>query len=85
MAKIIAGKDSITVEDNSSVVDACESLGVPFGCTKGICGTCTTLVLKGEKNLSNLTKKEIDMDLNEGERLMCQCKIKSGEVEIEVF
>lgn len=62
------------------------SLGIPFGCANGICGTCLIKVEKGEENLSPMNETE-EMTLKArmaepGERLACQCKV-NGDVEFE--
>lgn len=67
--------------DGSRVYDACDALGMPFGCTDGLCGTCICRVVKGADNLEPKNDKEIDMDLEEGQRLACQAVVKSGVVE----
>ena len=85
MAILKANDRQCEIQDGSPIMAACEELGVPFGCTKGICGTCTTVVKKGIENLSEMNEKENAMGLTDGERLMCQCKIVGGEVELEVF
>lgn len=85
MAKIISVKDNrkIEVPDGERIQEACENLGVPFCCTNGICGTCMIDVVKGKNNLSELTEEEHDLGRDKEHRLACQCKIKTGEIEIE--
>ncbi|RMF06127.1 (2Fe-2S)-binding protein [Candidatus Woesearchaeota archaeon] len=70
------------VQDGESIKDACEKLGVPFGCSEGICGACEIEVVEGFENLSDKTQNEEDMGLEENRRLACQCKIKQGEIKI---
>jgi len=84
MAKIIDVKTEreIEVADGESIKDACEKLGVPFGCNTGLCGTCMINVHFGEDNLSKLTEEEKILERNKKHRLACQCKIKKGEVGI---
>jgi len=84
MAKIIRTKtgQEIEVKDGISIKDACEKLGVPFGCHNGICGTCMVHIEKGEENLSSLTEEEEILERDKKNRLACQCKIKKGEVGI---
>jgi len=54
---------------------------------KGRCTTCCMIVLKGEKNISELTKNELYYQdrtmLKENERLACQCTLV-GDVTIQV-
>ncbi len=73
------------VETGVSIISICEKLGVPFGCTNGVCGTCLTVVKKGMEYLGEKNDKEKAMGIADEERLMCQCQISGGEVEIEVF
>ncbi|MBS3070990.1 (2Fe-2S)-binding protein [Candidatus Pacearchaeota archaeon] len=84
MPKIISAKtkESIEVKEGEKIRDACEKLGVPFCCTNGLCGTCMIDIIEGEKNLSELTESEIDMERDKKHRLGCQCKIKNGDVKI---
>ena len=81
MAKIIFEGQSREVPDGTRALDSCEDMGMPFGCTEGVCGTCRCTVVSGMENLSPVNVKEEDMDLDAGERLACQCTIKSGTVE----
>jgi ferredoxin len=84
MAKIIQTKtgQEIEVNDGESIKEACEKLGVPFGCQNGLCGTCMIDVDSGEDNLSELTEEEEILERDKKHRLACQCKIKEGEVGI---
>ncbi|PIO08685.1 ferredoxin [Candidatus Pacearchaeota archaeon CG10_big_fil_rev_8_21_14_0_10_34_12] len=84
MPKITNSKtgESIEIEENSKIKDACEELGVPFSCKNGTCGTCMIDIVSGEENLSELTEKEKDLFRDETHRLACQCKIKKGDVVI---
>ncbi|RMD45576.1 ferredoxin [Candidatus Pacearchaeota archaeon] len=84
MASISLGGKKVEVKDGSSIISACEELGIPFSCKDGVCGTCLIKVIKGEDNLSEPNDKEEAFGLSgKKERLACQCKIKKGEVEIE--
>ena len=82
MAKLQFEDEIVEVEDGSFLKDAAEALGVPFGCSSGVCGTCLCDVISGEENLSSHSDAELEMDLKKTERLLCQCKIKSGLVKI---
>jgi ferredoxin len=84
MAKIVQTKtgQEIEVADGESIKEACERLGVPFGCQNGLCGTCMIDVDSGEENLSELTDEEDILERDRKHRLACQCKIKEGEVGI---
>ena len=35
------------VADGGAVVEACEDMGLPFGCQDGLCGTCMSTVVEG--------------------------------------
>ena len=67
-------------------------LEVPQGCLGGGCGTCLVTIKDGKENLNLPSKDEELMDkdpdkslnLEEDERLLCQCRIESGRVVIEV-
>ncbi len=83
MAKLLTkdGKE-VELEEGSDIREACEKLGVEFGCSSGICGTCMIDVVEGEENLSELTEREKALNRDKKHRLACQCKIKSGNVDI---
>lgn len=81
--KIKDGDDSAQVPDGLPIKDACEELGLPFSCRNGMCATCLMDVTNGQENLSDLTRAEEIMGLDREHRLACQCKMKSGEVEID--
>jgi ferredoxin len=81
MAKVIFEGDERELPDGAEVMESCEDLGLPFGCTDGICGTCMSVVKQGADSLLPKTEKEDEFDLPEGQRLVCQCTIKSGTVE----
>lgn len=82
---IIKTKDrSITLPDGSEIREACEELGVSFGCRSGICGTCKINIIEGKENLFPLTFEEVDMgDRDQKHRLACQAKIIKGSVTIK--
>ncbi len=74
---------TIEVKNGEKIREAAEKLGVKFSCCNGLCGTCMTNIVKGQENLSELTEQEKMFQLDKDTRLMCQCKIKSGDVVIE--
>lgn len=84
MATIRFEGEEREIPDGARCYETCEELGMPFGCTEGECGTCTCTVVEGMENLEPLNDKELDMGLDEGQRLACQCIIKSGTVEFSV-
>lgn len=87
MAKLICdhNNEEIDLPDGDSLHEACSSLGVPFACEEGVCGTCVIEVVEGMENLSEFNEAEADFlgDLGT-ERLACQCKIKGGCVRIKI-
>lgn len=86
MAKIIFTKSNkeIEVADGEGIHDACEQVGVMFGCNVGVCGTCTVFIQEGHENLTERTQQEIDLlGDDENLRLACQCKITGGVVKID--
>ncbi|MDK1021405.1 MAG: 2Fe-2S iron-sulfur cluster-binding protein [Candidatus Hydrogenedentes bacterium] len=84
MATIRFEGEERELPDGSAVLEVCEAMGMPFGCTEGLCGTCRCTVVKGFENLEPLNEQEEDMDLEEGERLACQSVIKSGIVHFSI-
>ncbi len=84
MAKLILNDEEIALEDGAALKPSCEEAGVPFACEEGVCGTCVVEVLEGMENLSEFTEEEVDfLGEQESERLACQCKIKSGTVNLK--
>ena len=83
MAILKADDTEIEVNDGEKIQEACEQLGVPFGCSQGICGTCLIEIEEGGENLSEQTPSEEDMGMDETHRLACQCRIKSGTVKVK--
>lgn len=69
-----------TVDDGGAILDACEDLGVPFGCQAGECATCLVTVLEGGENLAPKTYPEQTIGLRGNERLACQTRILGGRV-----
>jgi len=84
MATVRFEGDDRPIADGSKVFEACEALGMPFGCTDGVCGTCVCMAVQGAENLAPKNDEEEDMDLKENQRLACQCVINSGLVEFTV-
>ena len=86
MAKLINAKTgkSKNLGEDELIRDAAEKLDVPFGCEEGICGTCMIDIIEGEDNLSELTEAEKDLLRDKRHRLACQCRIKKGDVKLEI-
>jgi ferredoxin len=84
MARVISERtgESIEVPDGSPIKEAGEKLGVPFSCKEGLCGTCITEIVEGGDNLHPINENEDNLGADEKNRLICQCKIKSGDVKI---
>jgi ferredoxin len=82
MGHIISGRRLVYVEDGQPIKDACESLGVQFGCQNGFCRTCEIDVIEGQDNLSILSENEEFIGLIKERRLACQCRLLQGNVTI---
>ena len=82
MPKIKTATEERELKQGDSLTEVCEDLGVPFGCTEGICGSCRIEILEGEGNLTDLTEEEKTFNMDKKTRLACQCKIKNGDVKI---
>ncbi len=80
MATITIDGESHEIADGSEIMDACEDLGVPFGCRAGMCGSCVITITAGIENLTPPTQAELDMGLGPNQRLACQASIQSGSV-----
>ncbi len=84
MASLRFEDEELDVPDGDALLEYAEQLGVPFGCQDGICGTCRCRVIAGLEYLGKKNDKEIDMDMDDDERLVCQCVVSGGKVEIEI-
>lgn len=82
MAIVKTNDNHIKLANGEPIRDACEELGVLFGCRSGLCGTCMIDIVEGEENLSELSEEEVAMDRDRKRRLACQAKIKQGTVTI---
>ena len=84
MASITLGDNTVDTPDNDQIQEQVESLGIPFSCKDGRCGTCLINITEGQDNLTDLNEKEKEFGLlDKHTRLACQCKIKEGNVKIE--
>ncbi|MDA1196894.1 MAG: 2Fe-2S iron-sulfur cluster-binding protein [Nanoarchaeota archaeon] len=61
---------------NEKFISDAEELGITFGCTDGICGTCIVEVDEGMECLGEKNQEEKDMALDDNQRLVCQCTFK---------
>jgi len=76
--------NKVEVADGAPIKEAARSLGVPFSCEDGICGSCLVEVINGEDNLEDLNEAEKEFGLaDKKSRLCCQTRLKSGDVEIK--
>jgi len=83
MALIKTEREVIEVLDGSRLKEPAETLGIPFGCKQGICGTCKIEILEGSENLDDLNEQEVAMgDRDKTHRLACQCSIMKGNIKI---
>ncbi len=83
MAKIRTRSQTKNAIDGASM-EATAELGVLFGCHSGVCGKCATNVTGGLNNLSAPSEEELAKDLEQGRRLMCQCRILKGTVTLDL-
>ncbi len=83
MAVFKTAEEEREIPDGTKLEETAEAMGVPFGCHHGVCGHCKVVVLEGMENLSAKSQEEEDYDMDESERLMCQCSIVSGTVAID--
>lgn len=83
MAKVVMGDEEREVKDGENITEAVEDMGIPIGCSNGTCQVCVCNVEKGAENLSEKTEQENDADLEDNQRLACQCRIKKGEVVLK--
>jgi len=82
MAILKTSTESREVPDGEPIMEACEELGVPYGCKDGLCQSCRIEIIEGMENLSDPTQAEKDAGIPGNERLACQCKIIKGSVNI---
>ena len=80
MAILKSHSAQVELPDGEYIMEAAEALGVPFGCERGVCGTCMVEIISGLENLSEPSKSEQLLECTGNERLACQCKIMQGDV-----
>ncbi|MFT7616243.1 MAG: ferredoxin [Candidatus Woesearchaeota archaeon] len=85
MAKLIIDETTLDIADGSKFVKEAESAGIPFGCTEGICGSCLVEVEEGMENLTEPTQEEKDFEIEDKQRLACQCVLKQNSVKLKYF
>ena len=80
MAKLFVNEQTVEIEDGEKIVNEIEEMGVPIGCSNGVCGTCELQVLEGMENLSEKNAEENDLGMEGNRRLGCQVTINGGVV-----
>jgi ferredoxin len=83
LARVNLDGQIVEVKDGDAILDACEELGIMFGCQAGNCGTCLTEIADGMECLSDYSEPEKQFGVEGRERLLCQCSIKGGEVVLD--
>ncbi len=83
MAVFKTNDEEREIPDGTKLEQTAEAMGIPFGCHHGVCGACLVTVLEGMENLGDVSEAEEDMDLEDDERLMCQCTISGGTVTVD--
>ncbi|MEK6981288.1 MAG: 2Fe-2S iron-sulfur cluster-binding protein [Candidatus Micrarchaeota archaeon] len=89
MAKVVVktSSEEVEVADGTILAELDGKCSVLYGCKSGTCGSCMVKVTKGMENLeapNEIEKSGLEVFANSpNQRLMCQCKIKKGEIEIE--
>lgn len=83
MATIKTRSKETTAIDGGSM-EASAEVGVEFGCHRGLCSKCAVDIVSGLENLSAPTEAELEKDLEPNRRLMCQCTISGGTVELDL-
>lgn len=77
----------VQVPDGSQLEVLDGKSSVLFACKTGTCASCKVNVLEGMENLeepNELEKEGLENFKEEpNDRLMCQCKIKSGKIVVE--
>lgn len=84
MATIIRSDKAVNAPVDASLVEACEQLGISFGCQNGLCGTCIIDIIEGAEFLTLVTEDEELMGMDAHTRLACQCKIKQSDAVIKI-
>ena len=89
MARVYIKNDDkwVDVPDGSKLMALNGQCSILFACGEGVCGSCLATITEGAENLEAPTDKEQQslqmFGAKEGQRLLCQTVIKSGEVKIE--
>lgn len=82
---VVEDHGAYEVETGTSLLEACEDLGVPMesdcgGCAA--CNACRVRVLRGAEHLSPRGDEEVPFLDEEDQRLGCQALLTGGEVVV---
>ncbi len=83
MAVFKTNDEEREIPDGSQLMEIAEEMDIPFGCHHGVCGVCAVTVLEGMENLGPKNEAEEELEMEDGQRLMCQCTISGGTVAVE--
>ncbi len=83
MAIFKTSSEEREIRDGTKLEPIAEAMGISFGCHHGVCGACAVVVLEGMENLSAKTEEEEDFEVEDGQRMMCQCTINGGTVVVD--
>lgn len=79
--------EAIELPDGSPLVDLDGKSPILFACKMGTCGSCLVKVTEGLENLEQPNEAEKAglqaFGTSPNHRLLCQCKIKNGEITVE--
>ena len=79
--------EEVDVPDGAQLDVLDGQASILFACKSATCGSCMVKVNKGAENLEEPNEDEkIGLQAFSNapnQRLMCQCKIKKGEIEVE--
>lgn len=92
MPKVTITTDDLTIDvkEDYPLIDMCEDhdTSILFGCRDGACGACMVKVVEGSDFINPPSEDEKEfletMAAEPNERLACQCKVKGGDIVIEV-
>jgi len=75
------------VEVGTKIMSACDQVesNIPFGCRRGVCGTCVTEIVEGIDKIApeNIQEESTrkDIDAKPTQRLACQARVR-GDIKI---
>ncbi len=83
MATFKTSDEEREIADGTKLEETAEAMDINFGCHNGVCGACVVTVLEGMENLNAKTEAEEDFELEDNQRMMCQCTISGGTVAVD--